>query len=133
MTVGKFIIALIMGQLLLCSVAWSEFRVSPSFFIREEYNDNIDLEHDAESDFVTLVGASYDILWLARQFDIKLSLGLEYEKYLQNSEKDDLRPRQGTYLESTFNLYRDIVFLRISDTYERVVIDEGDEGVLATI
>lgn len=128
MTVGKFIIALIMGQLLLCSVAWSEFRVSPSFFIREEYNDNIDLEHDAESDFVTLVGASYDILWLARQFDIKLSLGLEYEKYLQNSEKDDLRPRQGTYLESTFNLYRDIVFLRISDTYERVVIDEGDEG-----
>jgi hypothetical protein len=132
MRTGKLIIAalvpLLMVQMLLCSVAWSEFRASPSFSLREEYNDNIDLEHDAESDFITLIGASYDIVWETRLFDISLNLGLEYEKYLENSDEDDLRPRQGSQLESTFNLYRDTVFLRISDTYERVVIDEGDEG-----
>lgn len=132
MRTGKFIIVmlapLLMGQLLLCSVAWSEFRASPSFSLREEYNDNIDLEHDAESDFITLIGASYDIVWETRLFDLSLNLGLEYEKYLDNSEEDDLRPRQGSQLESTFNLYRDTLFLRISDTYERVVIDEADQG-----
>lgn len=128
MTIGKTIIALLIGQLLLCSVAWGEFRVAPGFSIRQEYNDNYDLRHDAESDFITLTRAYVNLGWETRLFNLNLNLGLEYEKYLRNSEEDDLRPSQGSYLESTFNLYRDMVFLRISDTYERVVIDEADQG-----
>ncbi|MDD2557103.1 MAG: hypothetical protein PHH87_02310 [Desulfuromonas sp.] len=120
--------ALFVAYLPMCSVAWSDIRVAPFFSLREEYNDNIDLEYKAKSDFITLATAGLAIGWEARFFELDLHLGLEYEKYLEYSEKDDLRPSQGTRLESLFNLYRDIVFLRISDTYERVAIDEGNKG-----
>mgnify|MGYP001773613038 CR=1 FL=1 len=128
MTIRKTLWGLLAVQLLISSVAWAELRVTPKFSLREEYNDNIDLEHDAESDFITLITAGYEVDWETRLFELNLDLGLEYEKYLDNSDEDDLRPSQGTHLESTFHLYRDTVFLRISDTYERVAIDEGDQG-----
>jgi len=128
MNIGKTLLALFAAYLSMCSVAWSDIRVAPFFSLREEYNDNIDLEHKAKSDFITLTKAGLAVAWEARYFELDLNLGLEYEKYLDYSEKDDLRPSQGTRLESLFNLYRDTLFLRISDTYERVVIDEGDQG-----
>jgi len=128
MTIGKTLLGLLAAQLLICTVAWGEMQVTPKFSLREEYNDNIDLERDGESDFITLITAGFEIDWETRLFELNLDLGLEYEKYLDNSDEDDLRPSQGTHLESTFHLYRDTVFLRISDTYERVAIDEGDQG-----
>ncbi len=128
MTRGKIVLMILMVQCCLSSMAWGELRMTPTFSLREEYNDNIDLERDGESDFITLIRAGYDVDWETRLFELNLTLGLEYEKYLDNSDEDDLRPSQGTQLESTFHLYRDMVFLRISDTYERVAIDEGDEG-----
>jgi outer membrane usher protein FimD/PapC len=124
----RICLILLLSQFLMSSVAWGEFRMTPSFLVREEYNDNIDLERDGESDFITLLRGAYHITWETRLFELNLDLGLEYEKYLHNSDEDDLRPSQGSQLESTFNIYRDMVFLRISDTYERVAIDESDEG-----
>lgn len=128
MRIGKILSALFVAYLSMCSVAWGDIRMAPFFSLREEYNDNIDLEHKGKSDFITLATAGLAVGWEARFFELDLNLGLEYEKYLEYSEKDDLRPSQGSRLESLFNLYRDIVFLRISDTYERVAIDEGDKG-----
>lgn len=128
MSIGKTLAALFIAYLSMCSVAWGDIRVAPFFSLREEYNDNIDLTYKAKSDFITLATAGLAVGWEARFFELDLRLGLDYEKYLHYSEKDDLRPSQGTRLESLFSLYRDVVFLRISDTYERVAIDEGDKG-----
>jgi len=122
-----FLISII--SVLTISPVLAEFHVSPNFFAREEYNDNIYLDHsDKENDFVTLIRPSFNLTWNNKIFDLNLNLGLEYEKYFDHSEEDDLRPSQGTRLDSTWNLYRNSFFLRVSDVYQRVPIDEGNKG-----
>lgn len=111
--------------------AWAEFRATPAFSLREEYNDNIYLDHtDKESDFITFVRPSVNVDWKTKIVDLSLNLGLEYEKYLHHSEEDELRPSQDARLDSTWNLYRDVFFLRVTDTYTRVPIDEGEKGAV---
>ncbi|WP_282756065.1 TIGR03016 family PEP-CTERM system-associated outer membrane protein [Desulfuromonas thiophila] len=122
--------AVLLLQGVWASLAWSALQISPQFSLRQEYNDNIFLERDKEEDFITFVRPSFQLLWETRLFDLDLDLGVEYEKYARNSDEDDLRPSQGSRLESLFNVYRDIAFLRISDTYERVPIDEGEKGAV---
>jgi len=125
----KVIFAVILFFLSIVSLSRADFRATPAFSIREEYNDNIYLDHaDKESDFITTVRPSVNLSWDTRFVDLSLNLGLEYEKYLDHSEEDDLRPSQGARLDSTWNLYRDAFFLRVTDSYERVAIDEGGKG-----
>ena len=125
---SKSAVLLLLAGLFIPGTIWAEFRATPSFSLRQEYNDNIYLERDKEGDFVTFVRPSLDILWNTRLVDLTLDLGLEYEKYWKNSDEDELRPSQGARLNSTWSLYRDALFLRVTDTYERVAIDEGDKG-----
>ncbi|MGE4559153.1 MAG: TIGR03016 family PEP-CTERM system-associated outer membrane protein [Desulfobulbus sp.] len=128
MNISKSAVVLLLAGLFVPGTSWAEFRATPSFSLRQEYNDNIFLERDKEGDFITFVRPSLDILWSTRVVDLTLDLGLEYEKYWKNSDEDELRPSQGARLDSTFSLYRDALFLRVTDTYERVPIDEGDKG-----
>ncbi|OHB32286.1 MAG: hypothetical protein A2X84_05890 [Desulfuromonadaceae bacterium GWC2_58_13] len=131
MKLSKTIFALLAVMTLVSSVAWAEFRLTPSFSLREEYDDNIYLEaNDEESDFITIVRPSVNVNWETRFVNLSLNLGLEYEKYLHNSDEDELRPSQGASLDSTWSLYKDALFLRVTDTYDRVAIDEGDKGGL---
>lgn len=124
----KIIFALLIVSMLLSSVAWGELHIVPTLSLREEYNDNIFLERDKESDFITFVQPSLLFDWNTKLFDLSLDLGLVYEKYLHHSDEDDLRPSSGSQLESIFSLYRDVLFLRVSDTYERVPIDDSEKG-----
>ncbi len=124
----KSAVALLLAFVFAPGASWAEFRVNPAFSLRQEYNDNIYLARDKEGDFVTFVRPSLGILWNTRLVDLTLDLGLEYEKYWDNSDEDELRPSQGARLDSTFSLYRDALFLRVTDSYERVPIDEGDKG-----
>jgi len=128
MNILKSAVLLLLVGFFVPGASWAEFRATPSFSLRQEYNDNIYLERDKEGDLVTFVRPSLDILWNTRIVDLTLDLGLEYEKYWKNSDEDELRPSQGARLDSTFSLYRDALFLRVTDTYERVPIDEGDKG-----
>lgn len=114
-------------------VPWSalaaEFRVSPGIALREEYDDNIFLTNDnPKSDFITTISPSLLLDWQTRYVDLSMNLGLTYEKYLHHSELDDLRPGQGAALNSTWSLYRNNLFLRLSDVYQRVAIDESGRG-----
>ena len=52
----KVIFAVILFFLSIVSLSRADFRATPAFSIREEYNDNIYLDHaDKESDFITTV------------------------------------------------------------------------------
>lgn len=114
---------------LLGSTALAEFRLTPGFFIRQEYNDNIYLDAtDEEDDFITTVTPSITMDWQTRFVDLSLNFGLDYEKYWDHSEEDDLRPSSGAELDSTWSLYKDKLFLRVTDIYERVAIDEAEAG-----
>lgn len=117
----------------LAMVPWSalaaEFRVAPGIALRQEYDDNILLTNqNQQSDFITTISPSLLLDWQTRYVDLALNLGLTYEKYLRNSERDDLRPSQGAALNSTWSLYRNSLFLRLADVYQRVAIDESGRG-----
>lgn len=124
----KKIFFLLIAVPLFSSQVWGDFHISPTVSVREEYNDNIYLERDEESDFITYIQPVFTVDWNTRLADLSLNMGLDYEKYWNNSDEDDLRPSQGSSLESRFNLYKDIFLLEISDSYERVTIDDGGKG-----
>lgn len=109
--------------------AWADFHIVPRLTVRTEYDDNIYLEDsDRDGDWITLINPALILDWQTRFVDLSLDLGLEYEKYFDHSEEDDLRPSQTTRLESVWSLYRDNLVLAVFDVYERVPIDEGDKG-----
>lgn len=113
------------------SFSLADFRATPTFSLREEYNDNIYLDYKNEkSDFITLIRPTINIVWETQIINLTFNFGIEYEKYLNNSAEDDLRPSQGARLDSTWNFYQDVLFLRVSDIYERVPVDESDKSAV---
>lgn len=124
----KSAVALLLALIFAPGASWAEFRATPAFSLRQEYNDNIYLEKDKEGDFVTFVRPSVSALWNTRVADLTLDLGVGYEKYWENSDDDELRPT--ARLDSTFSLYRENLFLRVTDIYDRVTIDEGGKGAV---
>jgi len=121
-----FLLLVLMGFV---QQAWADFHMVPRLTVRTEYDDNIYLDNsDKEDDFIILINPALLLDWQTRFVDLSLELGLEYEKYLDHSEEDDLRPSQASRLDSLWSLYRDNLFLAVSDVYQRVAIDEGDKG-----
>jgi hypothetical protein len=109
--------------------AWADFHIVPRLAVRTEYNDNIFLDHaDKEDDFITVINPALTLDWETRLVDLSLDFGLEYEKYLDHSDEDELRPSQTSRLDALWSLYKDKLFLQLTDVYERVPIDEGDKG-----
>ncbi len=128
-----------LGKTLLCVLvllvsaqqAQAEFHIVPRLGLSTEFNDNIYLEHsDKEADLITRIIPGVTLDWETRFVELALNLGLEYEKYLDNSDEDELRLSQDTRLDALWALYKDNLFLHIVDVYERVPIDEGDKGAV---
>jgi hypothetical protein len=120
-------------SVLVPTTGWAEFRVAPSLLVGEEYNDNIYLDaEDEESDFITTINPSLNFYWSTRLVDLNLDWGLRFRYYLKNSEEneDSLDQAQRARLDARFNLMHEVLFLDISDTYERVTIDESEKGAI---
>ncbi len=109
--------------LVAASVSRAQLTVTPSLSLRGEYTDNIFLtSYFEESDFVTTVTPA---LKLSRESD-RLTLAADYRLifyfYSNYSEENEVR-HVGT-LDSLLSLYRDVFFLKVSDVFERVPIEE---------
>jgi hypothetical protein len=107
-----------------------EFSVTPSISIREEYNDNIFLtSSDEESDFITTINPAINFTYRTRIITLSLDYGLHFRFYADNSDENEtsLSGTQRLNLDTTLSLYKDIFFVRISDVYERVSIDEREQ------
>jgi hypothetical protein len=128
MNIKRITFATLLLSVMCSSLVWAEYRITPTITLREEYNDNIYLERDKESDFITYVQPALILEWETKLATLTLDFGLDYEKYARNSDEDDLRPSQGSQLQSTFHLYKDVFLLDVSDNYDRVPIDDSDKG-----
>ncbi|OQY21627.1 MAG: hypothetical protein B6I37_08400 [Desulfobacteraceae bacterium 4572_35.2] len=69
---SKIIFTLLIVSVLVSSVAWGELHIVPTLSLREEYNDNIFLERDEASDFITFIQPSLLIDWNTKLFDLSL-------------------------------------------------------------
>lgn len=114
--------------------SFAEFRVSPGLYIREEYNDNINLDPDGEEedDFITTIGPTLSILWQTKLVDLSLDYSILFRKYINNPERDETSfdQVQRAHMDATFHLYKEALFLYVSDTLARVPIDEEGKGGL---
>lgn len=126
---GFFLVSLL---LLTCaSQAWAEFTLTKGIGLRQEYNDNVNLDaEDEEDDFITIVTPRLGLIWKVRAVDLSLALSLDVKEYWNNTEADtvDANASEASKFDSTFDLYQGIVFLRVTDIFQRVAIDEGGRG-----
>jgi len=122
---GLFLVGLLLG----CAAqVWAEFSLTPGITLRQEYNDNIDLDaEDEEDDFITTISPRLNLNWQTKYVDLNLNANVNFKYYLDSGDTETDAGDAST-LNSVFDLYRGILFLRVSDTYSRVTIDEGGRG-----
>ncbi len=114
------------------SLCYAEFEMTPGVNLRLEYDDNIYLDSDNEKDdVITTITPSIDMKWETSRLDLSLFASVSMEKYMDNTDKDRIgagESRQASSLDALARLYRELFFLRVSDTYARVAQDEGGRG-----
>lgn len=113
------------------SMVYAEFTLTPGVNLRLEYDDNIYLESDNEQDdVITTVSPNLSMKWDSAYLDVSMYASVSMEKYLDHTEEDRIGAdsTQTSSLNALARLYRELLFLRVSDTYSRVPIDEGGRG-----
>ena len=121
--------------LILClssSLAYARFTLTPGVDLSVEYDDNIYLDNDNEQDdVITIVSPNVNLIWETARLDVSMYASVSMEKYLDNSDEDRIgagESEQASSLTALARLYRELFFLRVSDTYSRVPVDEGGRG-----
>ncbi len=108
------------------------FTITPGVNLHLEYNDNIYLDSEnEEDDVIATVAPNISMDWLTPRLDVSLFASVSMEKYLNNTDEDRIGPgesNQASNLTALARLYRDVFFLRVTDTYARVPVDEGGRG-----
>lgn len=127
------LIGMLASFLGLASPSRADFQITPSITLREEYNDNIFLTHtDKKDDFITSISPSLHIGYTASILTLSLDYGLDIRLYAKNSDENltSISNAQRAKVDNTFSLYRDIFFIKVSDEYSRVPIDERRQVAL---
>jgi len=105
--------------------AWAEFRLIPGITLREEYDDNINLDaENEEDDFITTISPQLSLIWQTKYVDLDLNANVNFKYYLDSGDTETDAGDAST-LKAVFDLYRGVFFLSVTDTYARVTIDEG--------
>lgn len=115
--------------------AWSsnaaaELTLTPSLSVREEYNDNIELTRDNRiDDFITTINPSLGISLKTSILELSADYGLNFSIFAKNSDRNetDLTEAQRAKVDTTLTLMPERLFLKVSDVFERVPIDERDQ------
>ena len=114
------------------SLCYAEFEMTPGVNLSLKYDDNIFLDSDnEESDVITTVTPNISLSWETSRLDLSLFASVSMEKYMDNTDEDRIgagESNQTSKLDALARLYRELLFLRVSDTYARVPIDEGGRG-----
>ena len=114
----------------LVQLSWAWLHIAPSISVREEYNDNIFLTpSDKESDFITTIRPYINLSAETDYLKLSLDYGLDVILYIHNPDENEtsLKGAQRINLDTTLSPYKDIFFIKISDVYQRVSIDEREQ------
>jgi hypothetical protein len=114
----------------------AELRLTPSISIREEYNDNIFLTpDDKRDDFITTINPAIALLYDKRLINLSLDYGLILRYYSRDTERNETAfpQTQRARLNATLSPYREIIFIGLSDEYQRLVIDERRQVAMGNI
>lgn len=125
---GIILFTLTIFCLILSSPVWAEFRFTPSISLREEYDDNIFLtSENEEEDFITTVTPAISLGYDTERLKLSLDYSFIAWYYMNNSRESEIS--HNARLDSTLSVLRDILFLKVNDTYRRVTIDQRRQVV----
>jgi hypothetical protein len=112
----------VITQLLPVRPATAAYRLHTEITAGEEYNDNIYLtRRDREFDYITRVVPSLGVTYKAPLWDWDASFAYDYSYYaLAAFQKDKTYAAR---LNNNTRLVRDVLFLAVNDTYNRVSLD----------
>lgn len=123
----KLVIGGLVASCCVATAAHAELKLTPGLIVREEYNDNIDLTKDnRRDDFITTVAPSLNALIDTNLLKLSLDYGLYFKLFAKHSDENEtsLAKTQRIRFDTTYNPIRDILFLKVSDVYARLPIDE---------
>ena len=118
------------------SLAQAEFSLIPSIAVSEQYNDNINLTaSNKEDDFITTVTPAINMSYKLDILTLSLNYGVNFVFYAKHPDMNETSPTQNqtAKLDTTFSPYRDMVFIRVSDVFGRVPIDQRNQVALDNI
>jgi hypothetical protein len=116
--------------------AAAELKLTPSVSLREEYNDNIELTRDNRiDDFITSVTPALGISWKTSILELSADYGLNFRIFAKNSGRNetDLTEAQMAKADTTLTVMPEALFVKLSDVFERVPVDERDQVALDNI
>ncbi len=106
--------------------AGAESSISPALTLRETYNDNIDLTRDNRvHDFITSINPSLAISLKSNAIDLSADYGLIASFYVRNSNYNEIH--QMAKLATKYTLLPERLFIKVSDAYSRVTIDQRNQ------
>lgn len=104
------------------AVECSEFRIQPSIFLSEEYNDNVLLTTENRyDDYITRIAPSLSAVYQAPSWKWDFAFNYNYLNYARGTTEDD-----SSYTLDLANknwIVADILFLEVQDQYARVSLD----------
>ena len=113
---------------ILSSPVWAEFRFTPSISLREEYDDNIFLTaDDEEDDFITTITPAISLGYDTERLKLSLDYSFIAYFYMHNSSENEIS--HNAQFDSTLTVLRDFLFLKVTDAYSRVTIDQRRQVV----
>jgi hypothetical protein len=113
-------------MLLSSDTIYATYTLTPSIFVAEEFNDNIELtKNNTKEDYITRVSPSIAMTYNpSKTLDVSLDYGLRFYFYGKHSElnqtslKDTQRAKFKALISPSSRF-----FINITDTYSRVPID----------
>lgn len=105
------------------SAAWgAEFRITPSFGISEEANDNIrEQAGSGRSEYITRVQPGAALRYEGGSSLLDASYNLDYRYYARNTRSEEFN-HNGS-LSGTFGFFEKFLTLEMKDTFSRVSLD----------
>jgi len=121
---GRIVLAVLLaGCLGYSTLAWAEFRFTPGIGIREEYNDNVNsTAGNKQEDFITTINPTFNLYYSRSFMDVYLDYGFRYLLYARDTEDDQMY--NNVNLQWTIRPFKDYVFIKVSDFFSRVPIDQ---------
>ena len=113
------------------SFAHANFSLITGIDLQEAYDDNIYLDPDnEEDDFITTVAPNVNLQWDSSRLFVSLNGSIAMVKYLDHTDDDRIgaNAAQSSEFSALATLYRELLFLKVTDTYERVPIDNAGPG-----
>jgi hypothetical protein len=113
---------------ILSSPVWAEFKFTPSISIREEYDDNIFLTANNEKeDFITTITPGMSLGYDSERLRLSLNYSFIAYMYMHHSSENEIS--HNAQFDSTLTVLRDFLFLKVTDAYSRVTIDQRRQVV----